>query len=137
MQNLDSLLQQRSRPFGVTIIAILAAVQGVLTLVLSLFLLVPAFSSTLPRGLLVSVFFFFLILGVIELVLAWGLWTLRPWAFWATVILEIIGLANAILGLFNSNNSRGLASDILNIVVPIVILVYFLVDRDVRAAFRT
>lgn len=112
----------RGRPLGVTIIAILVAIGGVLEIIGGLLIL-----SIIPALAIVV-----LILGVLSLVLAWGLWTLKPWAFWATVILEVINLIQGIIGLV-----QGQGSSVLSLIVPIIILLYLFMDRNVRAAFRT
>lgn len=110
------------RPIGVTIIAILVAVGAILGIITALYALAAA-----P-----AIAIFDLIIGVLELALAWGLWTLKPWAFWTTVILEAITLIFAILGLVSG---RGIS--VISLIVPIIVLVYLLMDRNVRAAFRT
>ncbi len=57
---------------------------------------------------------------------------LKPWAFWLTVILEVINLIQAIIGL-----TQGQGNSVISLIVPIIVLVYLLWDRNVRAAFRT
>jgi hypothetical protein len=48
------------------------------------------------------------------------------------VIVEGASVIFGILGLFSSDGSRSIGGFIL----PIIILLYFLLDRNVRAAFR-
>jgi uncharacterized membrane protein (DUF2068 family) len=125
LQNLTG----RSRPLGITIIAIIMGIQGILGIIAGILSLTasgayPAFAVT---GIIT------LILGVLYLVLAWGLWTLQPWAFWGTVVLEVIALINGIFALSQHNTGTGL----LNIVIALIILIYLFADRNVRAAFRT
>jgi len=66
------------------------------------------------------------------LFVAWGLWTLKPWAFWTVVIVEVIHLVQAILSL-----TRGQGTGVGDLIFPIIILAYLFLDRNVRAAFRT
>ena len=125
MQNVTG----RSRPLGITIIAVIMGIQGILGIIAGILSLTasganPAFAVA---GIIT------LILGVLYLVLAWGLWTLQPWAFWATVVLEVIALINGIFALTQGNTGTGL----LNIVLALIILIYLFADRNVRAAFRT
>ena len=61
-----------------------------------------------------------LILGVLYLVLAWGLWTLKPWAFWGTVILEALTLITGIFGLGTGRATNGILSLIFAVVVSTV-----------------
>ena len=60
---------------------------------------------------------------------------LRRWAFWLTVIIEIISIIRHALGFVQPNHNT--VTIIIGLILPVVILLYFLFDRDVRAAFRT
>jgi uncharacterized membrane protein (DUF2068 family) len=113
----------RSRPLGITIIAIVMAIYGILGIIGGLMFM--GSSSTLGISSLV--------LGILELALAWGMWTLQKWAFWAAVILEILALLNGIFALSAGNTSSGIVA----IVVALIILVYLFADPHVRSAFRT
>ncbi|HLX40778.1 MAG TPA: DUF2127 domain-containing protein [Ktedonobacteraceae bacterium] len=114
---------QRSRPLGITIIAIIMAVFGILGIIAGIGLL--SFSASLG--------FITIIMGVLQVILAWGLWTLRPWAYWATVILEVLALLNAIFALSTGVPGQG----IFGMVIALIILIYLFADPNVRAAFRT
>src|SRR5207249_5103171 len=91
---LEDLMQQeftgtiRKRPLGITLIAILLFISAVIEIIGGL----SSVIGTPPTGTLSDVLlgWFPLILGVIELVLAWGLWTLKPWAYWGTLLAEIV-----------------------------------------------
>lgn len=121
---------QRSRPVGITILAILLFISGVLTVLGSLL----SFGATASNSGLLTLVIINLILGIAELVLGWGLWTLRPWAFWATVILEVINLLLGIFALIQGNASPTVW---VSIILAAIILIYLFADRNVRAAFRT
>ncbi len=89
-------LERRQRPLGVSIIAIVLLVFGILALILSVFALIALSAShnaVLDAGAVV-VLIIAMIIAVAEIVLFWGLWTLKPWAFWATAIVEAIGVVN-------------------------------------------
>src|SRR5579863_4401695 len=116
------MLMSNRRPLGVTIIAILVAIGAVLEIIGGL-LLLAVFA---PVGIIA------LIVGIISLFVAWGLWTLKPWAFWMVVIVEVIHLVQALISV-----SRGQGGSIVDIVFPVIILLYLFMDRNVRAAFRT
>jgi uncharacterized membrane protein (DUF2068 family) len=107
---------QRLRPLGITIMAIIVAIQGILTLAVGL-----QFMGT-----------FFIVLGVSALLLAWGLWTLQSWAYWTAVVLES---ADFISGLFALR--QGATGVIPSLFFSALILIYLLRDESVRAAFRT
>jgi uncharacterized membrane protein HdeD (DUF308 family) len=114
----------RSRPLGITIIAIIMAILGILGIIAGISLLG---SSTGTLGIIT------LILGILELFIAWGLWSLQTWAFWATVILEILVILNGIFAFSRNVLSTGIVA----IVIAVIILIYMFADRHVRAAFRT
>ena len=129
----------RKRPIGVTIIAVLVAIAGILTLIsaFSWFFGVGVFGFNLPRGIRGAGIWYGLVglvIGLIQLYFAWGLWTLQRWAYLAVVIIEILNLVLTIVswtrGYFNWT------SFLVNMIIPVVILVYFLADRAVREAFR-
>jgi len=74
-----------------------------------------------------------LIIGVLYLILAWGLWTVQTWAFWGTVILAVLTIINSIIGLGHGVPATGIVS----LILAVVVLIYMFADRNVRAAFRT
>jgi uncharacterized membrane protein (DUF2068 family) len=119
---------QRQRPLGVTIIAILLIIGGVLGLIATITGIIAIHSAILQVALIIG-----LIIAVAEIVLGWGLWTLKRWAFWATVIIEVINIIDAII---NYTGSHSIASLLLAILIPVIILIYLFADRNVRAAFR-
>ena len=111
----------RARPLGITIISIILGIEGILGIIGGIALLgAGALGITT------------LVLGVLHLVLAWGLWTVKTWAFWGTVILEVLVLINGIFGL-----SQNLGHGITSLVFAVIVLIYMFADRNVRAAFRT
>jgi uncharacterized membrane protein (DUF2068 family) len=114
----------RERPLGISIIAVILAIQGILGIIGGILLL----AGRVPTLGIIT-----LILGVLYLVLAWGLWSLKPWAFWGTVILEVLTLINGIFGLVTGRATTG----ILSLIFAVVVLVYMFADRNVRVAFRT
>lgn len=130
----------RTRPVGITIISIILFIQGILELLGAILLFTAAGGTAASGHSVVSTAatvtaVIALILALITLLLAWGLWTLRAWAFWGIVVVEVINLINGIIGWTQGNNS--FFTILFGIVVPIVILLYMFLDRNVRAAFRT
>lgn len=113
----------RSRPLGITIIAIIVGIYGILGIIGGIALL----SASTILGVTT------IVMGVLELILAWGLWTLQPWAFWATVILEVLALLNGIFAFTQGSTGGGIVA----IVIALIVLIYLFADRNVRAAFRT
>jgi hypothetical protein len=89
----------QSRPFGLSLIAVLAGILGAVALVAALAWWGSAeYISFLPRLHSLHRFIALVLAAVaaLEFVLAWGLWTLRPWAWALGVILEIAAIVAAV-----------------------------------------
>ncbi len=154
-------MQKQSRPRGVSIIAILIIIAGVLSLLLGIGLVVigpflmngvQTSSSNLgsqigPQilGLVFLVFGGILLgLGVANLVMAYGLWRGKGWAWTISIIVLFIGIAISIAsvsitstGVF-SNAGSNLLGDIVSGIVSIGIsafIVYYLYKPHVKAYF--
>lgn len=69
--------------------------------------------------------------AIAAFVLAWGLWSVRPWAWMLGCALCIVTAAFAVLGLFGGGNA---ASEVISIGVSAAIL-YYLNTNGVRALF--
>jgi uncharacterized membrane protein (DUF2068 family) len=113
----------RTRPLGITIIAIVMAIYGILAIIGGIAFL----GSNSVLGITS------LIMGILELVLAWGMWTLQKWAFWTTVVLEVLAVLNGIFAFAG----RSTAGGIFGVVIALLILIYLFADRNVRPAFHT
>lgn len=113
----------RSRPLGITIIAIIAAIHGVIAIIGGLTLMGVSMAPAVIA----------LVLGVLELVLAWGLWTLQKWAFWAMVVLEVLVVLNSLFAF----SQQMIPGGVVDLVIALIVLIYLFADRNVRAAFRT
>lgn len=129
-----------ARPTGVTILAILSAIGGVLGILAGIALLglggVAAGSGAGAIGGLAALFgLLTLVLSVLNLVLAYGFWTLKPWAWPLGVGLQIASLVvTAITILLSGDIVGGITSSIIGIVISIIIL-YYLFQPHVKAAF--
>ena len=122
----------RKRPLGISIIAILLFISAVVEIIFGIFVLISSVFINLLAALLVG--WIPLAIGLLSFLLAWGLWTLKPWAYWATVILEVFNIAIHLFSLGQSNHSFG---DIFGGgIISLIILIYKLVDRNVREAFQ-
>jgi len=136
----------RARPLGVTIIAVLLIIAGIVELLIGVLTFAGFFSvahvitvhghhvtatvlDTLG-GILGGISIF---IGIITLIFAWGLWTLKIWAFWLVVIFEAISLVRHLLEFAHPGHST--VAIVLGMILPIVILLYFIVDSNVRNAF--
>lgn len=116
----------RRRPFLITVLAVLLALQAIAWLVIGL----TAFLAT-GGFLAVSL----LIMGLVGLLLSWGVWTLKRWAFWVTVVISAIDLIVDILGWIQPQLGVVVQELVPNMVLSAFILVALFMP-DVRAAFR-
>ena len=116
----------RSRPIGVTILAVLTILGGVLLLLLGI--VVFAFSSLLVGvglplgfGLTGSVLgAIILVFGIIWIAVGSGLLNLRPWAWWLAIIVMVLSIVGSI------------GSPITAILPGLILLYLILVRRHFR-----
>lgn len=152
-------MHKQSRPHGVTIIAILIIIAGVLSLLIGIGLVVigPFIMNVSPNSNLGSqieprvlglVFVVFgaisLALGVANVVMAYGLWKGTGWPWTTSIILLFIGIAVDMIsisitsaGIF-SNTGSNLLGDILSSIISIGIsafIVYYLYRPHVKVYF--
>ena len=152
-------MQKQSRPRGVTIITILIIIAGVLSLLIGIGLVVigPFIMNVSPNSNLGSqiepqilglVFVVFgaisLALGVANLVMAYGLWKGKGWAWTISIIVLFIGIAVDIISLSTtsagvlSNTGSNLLGNIVSGIVSIGIsafIAYYLYRPHVKAYF--
>jgi uncharacterized membrane protein (DUF2068 family) len=145
-------VQQKHRPLGITIIAILTIIggigflaSGIGALAFAPFLsnvnissnMSPSAGTTttaIPQGLLVGlsagIGAVFIALGIAYFVMAYGLWKGKGWAWTITVILSFIGIALGIVSIVTVQNIGAIFHLIINAVV-----VYYLYRPHVKAFF--
>jgi hypothetical protein len=126
----------KSRPTGISIIAVLVFIQAALEIIYGLLVLIaaPGFVTSSGTAVIVQVSpWGFLISGLLAFIVGYGLWTLRGWAFWLVVILQILDLIGGTIQLFSAYYPWAV---LLSMVIPTVILIYFFADRNVREAFN-
>lgn len=124
-----------SRPTGITILAVLSLLASLPALVAGLALVgVATFVQAVPvtDTFMYAVGAGTLIYAGLSLVLAYGFWTMRSWAWMVGIGLQILGIITAISQY--SAGDRLLGSLITGIVFPALIL-FYLYRPNVRAAF--
>jgi hypothetical protein len=130
MQNVTSTTPRR--PIGVTIISILLGLQAIVQIIFGLLVFFTTTALSVWAGLFVG--WIPLEVGILLFVLAYGLWTLKSWAYWTTLILEVLNILFNLFQFGQPNHSIfGVLSGGL---LSIIIVIYMLVDRNVREAFR-
>lgn len=126
------------RPVGITMIGILLGLLGlfelgfgVLALVTSLLgsFVVPLHSPAAGAALGA----YYLLVGLVKLFFAWGLFRLQRWAFWATVFSAAASLLSSVLAATEPAASAW--AFLPDLFIPTVILVYCVVDSNVHRAF--
>ena len=110
-------MQQKQRPLGVTIIAILTIIGGIALLSSGAVLIVVGVGVVL------------VILGIAYLVMAYGLWKGKRWAWTITLILSVIGIISGIVSI-----ATGHYEVIINIIINAVVI-YYLYRPNVKAFF--
>ena len=130
MQNVSTA----RRPFGITFLAILMFISAVIEIIGGL----TSVIGNTPTGTASDVLlgWFPLVLGVITLILAWGLWTIKPWAYWGTLVVEIVNILIHFFGFLGLPKTHSALAVISGGVISIIIVIYLLVDRNVRRAFQ-
>ena len=124
------MTETQVKPTGITIIVGLEILAGIISLVMDVYLLtLPNF----PGNALI----FFTAFGLISLLLAYGLWMGKSWAWIVTLVLALIGIVfwlSNILEIITIAPSTVWGS-IVNIVLYIV-LIFYLTRPQVKAFFK-
>lgn len=120
------------RPFGITILALLMFIQAIFEIIVGSITFIGTTLASPLAGLLVG--WIPLVVAILLLILAWGLWTLKPWAYWVTLIVEIVNIVLHFLGYAQTHSIFAILS---GGIISIIVVIYLLVDGNVRRAFRT
>ncbi|UCE09871.1 MAG: hypothetical protein JSW61_13005 [Candidatus Thorarchaeota archaeon] len=117
-----------AKPTGVLILAILQLIIAILWLALGALLLMAG-TGTLLDIILMFLAVFPIVLGVIGLILFYGLYTLKGWAWLWALIINILGILSGLMGSL---------TDIVNLLslgLSVVIVLYLLMPAT-RAYFK-
>ena len=114
---------QKKRPLGVTILAILAIIIGIFSIIggialIGLSVIGGIFGLAIPAGWGILYGVAALILGFISLVAGGGLLTLRMWAWW---LLLIVGIAQIVI--------YGLGLNWVTVALWAIIVIYLILVR--------
>jgi hypothetical protein len=132
----------RERPTGVTIIAILAFIQGFIGMCVGCALLAGSgFVTLIPTGvtqivgILGIIFGLFLAAGpLLQLLFAYGAWNLRSWAWLLGVVATGIAVVAVVLSIIGSGGAT-IWTAVTNGLLSIIIFVYLLLP-DTRKSFN-
>lgn len=118
-----------TRPIGVAILAVLVILAGVVLTILAVLMVRGGLSilGTTGNALLLGLALVFLLLSLILLAAGFGLWSLRPWAWWLAAIVLVLHLVTRV---GDTAVARQIGPAILiGFVLPLLILVYLLAVR--------
>jgi hypothetical protein len=122
-----------SRPTGITVLSILAALAGTFALVGSIALfVVGTVAGGGVGGAVVASGIAALAFAVLSLVVAYGLWDLRPWAPWACVVAQLVGVLRAALAFAADGASLPIT---LAILAAHAAAIWYISRADIREAF--
>ena len=146
MQN-TTVDRPHRRPKGVSIVAVLLGIEGLLAIILGILILTTTFfishkiivnghavvstAVNLIGGFLGGIP---LLVGILTLIFSWGLWMLKRWAFWATIVIAALNIVIALPDIFQRHPN--ILSFVARAIVPVIILLYFLLYPQVRHAFH-
>ena len=115
----------RSRPLAVTIAAVVQAISSL---------------GSLPGPLLPGseevpavVIYGGMVLGVAGLVATFGLWMLKKWGLWLTIIVSVLGILSAAPGLFVAPTAALQAAATVGVLVSAFIIVLVVLPTSRRA----
>ena len=134
-----------NRPQSVTVLAILQLISGIFSLLDGLFILLfagifgglgaavgGAKVGTVIGGFIAIFAGISFILGLLSLLLSWGLFQLKNWAWTGTLIVHIIATLAQLVKMFGSG---GTAVNFLTLGFAGA-SIYYLLQPDVKQAFR-
>ncbi len=124
----------RSRPQTVAVAAILLALFSVL-----IDLSFPLWAEAIPREneIPAVVVYLTVVVGVAGLVSAPGLWLLRKWSIWLTIVVCVLNIVDAVGGVTGAPNTTLQAASAIVVVVFALIIVLVVLPSSRRAFAAT
>jgi|SRR5215210_2657658 len=114
------------RPQAVTVAAVLLALFSALNIVS---ILIPAFSDGVPA----VVVYGSAVVGLVGLAAAYGLWTLKRWGVWITVVLSVLNVLSAAPGIVFAPTTLLFVTALVTIVAYALIIVLLMMPASRRA----
>lgn len=114
------------RTRGIVLVAALSGLQSILRLVF--FYLAMTGTELLEVEIASSaqqmINIMFLFIGVIGLITAFGLYQMRSWGYWGTIILSVLTIAFDIWGLTIQSTAA------MGLILPVIFIIYLLRQRS-------
>ena len=114
------------RPLGVTILALLQILSGLFWLVTGGLAVAAAGLAGIFGIILLLAGAVLVIIGIIGLIIGFGLWNMRSWAWIWAIIINILGI------IFSLTNPL---QNALGIIISLIIVIY-LMTPDIKSRFR-
>lgn len=73
------------------------------------------------------------VLGVVGLIATVGLWMLKKWGFWLTIVVSVLNLLSAAPGIVAAPNAALQAAALVGVVIPALIIVLVVIPASRRA----
>ncbi len=118
-----------SRPSTVTVVAILMALISLVALPGPL---LPG-SEEIPA----VVIYGGIVLGIVGLVATGGLWMMKKWGLWLTIVVSVLNLLSAAPGIAFASNAALQAAAIVFVVIPALIIVLVVLSTSRRSFAAT
>ena len=138
------MMTQQQRPMGITILAVLAFIGGILgicgglsgivgaSFLGGLAASVGASNATALGGMLVVYSIIALAFAVVDLVFGFGAWTLKPWAWMLGMVLFGLNIVFQLVAVIAGWSTFG---GVLISLVIAGVIIYYLLTPDVKKAF--
>ncbi len=121
----------RSRPQSVAVAAILLVLLSLFGFPWPWMLLFPGVED--PPAF---IYYPAIVLGIVGLLVAFGLWMLKTWSFWATIIVAVLNLLLGAPGIFLGPNAGIQVTSAVLAVVTVLIIVLVVLPSS-RGALAT
>ncbi|SDY86083.1 hypothetical protein [Herbiconiux ginsengi] len=110
------------RPGGVTLVAVIVWIQGLLTLIGGIIALIGAFAPGVVGGAFLAVAIISIVIGIITIAVGFGLLRGSNGARILTTVVLVISLATAIFSLFTTNSFWSQVVSALLAVIGLILL---------------
>jgi hypothetical protein len=118
----------RSRPMPVTVAALLLVLLSLSDFPLPWEVLFPGVEE--PPDFIV---YAGIVLGIVGLVVAIGLWMMKRWSFWATIVVGVLNFLLAVPGVFEAPGTALRAAIAVSAAIAVVIIVLVVLPASRRA----
>ncbi len=118
----------RSQPLPVTVAAILLVLLSLFDFPWPWMLLFPGVEE--PPAF---IFYSGIVLGIVGLVVAVGLWMMKTWSYWATIVVSVLNFLLGAPGVFMAPTAAMRAAVAVTEVVAILIIVLVVLPSSRRA----